>query len=392
VTVNLEACPSCGSGDLRAFYCVSDVPANSVLLLPNRERALSFPVGNIRLHRCDCCGFVFNAAFDSALTEYSGQYESTQAFSSTFVRFSEELAADLIQRHGIHNQTILEIGCGDGDFLRQLCALGANQGVGYDPAYDPGRHRPVRGVTFIPELFKESSPNHGASLVVCKMTLEHISDVGAFVGLVRAALRDSRETVVFFQVPNARYVFGAMAFWDVYYEHCSYFSAVSLASLFRCSGFDVLRTWTGYDDQYLMLEARPTVGIGDTEQSVAETVEDVRAETEQFGVLVGENMAEWRTRVRDYRSKGKRVALWGAGSKAVAFLAALGSDAPIEITVDINPHKAGTFLPGTGHEIMSPSSLTTAMPDVVIVMNPIYLAEIRRDLGILGLDPEVLTV
>ena len=31
-------------------------------------------------------------------------------------------------------------------------------------------------------------------------------------------------TVVFFQVPNARYVFGDLAFWDIYYEHCSYFT------------------------------------------------------------------------------------------------------------------------------------------------------------------------
>lgn len=387
-----ESCLACGSSDLHIFYSVSGVPVNSVLLLPSRERAAAFAVGDIRLKRCDSCGFVFNASFDQASTEYSGQYESTQAFSPTFVRFSEELARELIERHDIRDKTILEIGCGDGDFLRQLCTLGRNRGVGYDPAFAPGRHRASEDITFIPEFFTRSSRNHDANLVVCKMTLEHIHDVGTFVADLRQSLEGSPETVVFFQVPNSRYVFGGLAFWDVYYEHCSYFSELSLSALFVRSGFDVIRTWTGYDDQYLMLEARPSNATDPAAPVCAETVDDIRRETDHFGSQVDTRMDEWRERVVTYNSAGKRVALWGAGSKAVAFLAALGPTARIDLTVDINPNKAGTFLPGSAHEIVAPASLVEAPPDVVIVMNPIYLDEIRRDLGELGLGLEVLTV
>jgi hypothetical protein len=60
--------------------------------------------------------------------------------------------------------------------------------------------------------------------------------------------------------------------------------------------------------------------------------------------------------------------------------------------VDINPHKHGKFLAGTGHEIVAPEFLTQYKPDVVIVMNPIYCDEIRADLGRLGLSPQVIAL
>ena len=47
---------------------------------------------------------------------------------------------------------------------------------------------------------------------------------------------------------------------------------------------------------------------------------------------------------------------------------------------------------GTGHRIVSPDSLTEVQPDVVIVMNPIYLEEIRADLASRGLQAELKPV
>ena len=81
-----------------------------------------------------------------------------------------------------------------------------------------------------------------------------------------------------------------------------------------------------------------------------------------------------------------------AGSKGVAYLTALGLTDEIECAVDINPHKAGKFMAGTGHRIVQPEALVEIRPDVVVVMNPIYRAEIASTLGDLGLHPELVTV
>ena len=57
-------------------------------------------------------------------TEYSGRYESTQGYSPTFNAFHERLAQDMIDRFDLHGKEIIEIGCGNGEFLVLLCELG----------------------------------------------------------------------------------------------------------------------------------------------------------------------------------------------------------------------------------------------------------------------------
>jgi hypothetical protein len=83
------------------------------------------------------------------------------------------------------------------------------------------------------------------------------------------------------------------------------------------------------------------------------------------------------------------VVLWGSGSKAVGYLTTLGLKDEVAAVIDINPHKHGQYLAGTGHEIVSPDALVHLVPDVVVVMNPIYLDEIQGDLHRRGLFPEL---
>lgn len=52
--------------------------------------------------------------------------------------------------------------------------------------------------------------------------------------------------------------------------------------------------------------------------------------------------------------------------------------------VDINPHKQGRFLPGTGHVVVSPEQLRDQPSETVIAMNPVYCAEIETRLRTAG--------
>ena len=103
-------------------------------------------------------------------------------------------------------------------------------------------------------------------------------------------------------------------------------------------------------------------------------------------------LQRWRSYLNDQYAAGRRVVLWGSGSKGVAFLTTLGIEREITYTVDINPHKHGMFMAGTGQQIVSPTFLREYRPDVVVVMNPIYRDEIQRDLARLGVSADVVTV
>jgi hypothetical protein len=64
----------------------------------------------------------------------------------------------------------------------------------------------------------------------------------------------------------------------------------------------------------------------------------------------------------------------------------------IPYIVDINPHKQGKHVPGTGHPVVPPAVLREDPPDTVIVMNPIYREEIATLMADIGLGPEIISV
>lgn len=394
-----HVCQSCGAEGMKSFYSVANVPVNSVLLLPSKEEALAFPTGDITLGFCERCGFIANTAFKAELTEYSSRYEATQAYSPTFNSFAHRQATSLIEKYDLHEKTVLEIGCGMGEFLIQMCELGNNRGIGFDPAYVDDRiDSPVKEqITFFKDFYSEKYTEHQSDFVCCKMTLEHIDRTDEFIGTVRRSVGDRPETIIYFQIPNALYVLEDIAFWDVYYEHCSYFSKGSLARLFRRNGFEVLHLDTDYDDQYLTIEARPIPGhlngAGHPNLKLLPDEDDMdvlHRAVEHFASNHQERHDHWRRLVQEKQEAGERVVLWGGGSKAVAFLTTLGITTEVEYAVDINPLKHGTFLPVTGQEVIAPERLQEIQPQLIIAMNPIYCPEIQKDLDRLGIDAELI--
>lgn len=387
-----KTCPSCGAGPLRQFFEAKGVPVNSCILLASPEEARAYPRGDIRLGFCGGCGFVSNMAFDERLTEYSGRYEETQGFSPTFGAFHDQLATRLIERYGLRGKEILEIGCGKGEFLALICRLGGNRGVGFDPGYVEGRLEPGREsqITIIRDFYSAKYRRYAGDLVCCKMTLEHIPATGEFVGTVRDAVADRPGTVVFFQVPEATRILRDCAFEDVYYEHCSYFSPGSLERLFRRFGFETLDVGTEYGGQYLTIEARPGPDRQADRPLRHDDVERLGEYVARFPGRCRERLETWRARLDELRESGRRVALWGSGSKGVSFLTTLGVGEEVGCVVDINPFRQGHFMAGTGHPIVAPESLTDYKPDTVIVMNGVYRDEIAASLRGLGLTPEVV--
>jgi SAM-dependent methyltransferase len=393
-TIAEHFCPCCFSKGMKIFHELENVPVNSVLNLKTYDQAASFPRGKIILAFCESCGFISNVAFDSTLLEYSAEYESTQIFSSTYTSFARHQAEQLIERHGLRGKDLLEIGCGNGEFLTLLCELGDNCGLGFDPAYKEGRVEGRNGiqVKFIKDFYSEKYAEHLADFIYCRMTLEHIPTAGDFVGMVRRSIRKHPDVLVFFQVPDVTRILRECAFEDIYYEHCSYFSPGSLARLFRNSDFEVLKLEKIYDDQYVTIDARPVNGGFLNMLPEEEDLDRLKSLIEAFTEKFQKKFYEWKERIDNYYTEGRRVVVWGSGSKGVTFLTTLGINNEIEYVVDINPYRQGCYMVGTGHRVIAPDFLKEYKPDVVIAMNAIYRNEINKDLNSMELDPEILAL
>jgi hypothetical protein len=383
-------CPACGGAHLAEIYRLERIPVQSCVLLDSREAALAFPRAPLSLRFCDDCGFIFNAVFELGLVDYASATEESQHFSGTFNRFAAELVDEIARRYDLEGRETLEVGCGKGDFLRELVAKTGTRGLGVDPGFIPERlvangHE----IRFLREYFDPASITVPPDFVVCRHTLEHIPEVAGFIEDIVAVIGGRNDVGTFFETPDVERVLREGAFWDIYYEHCSYFTLGSHARLFRRGGMQVTDLHLAYDDQYIIQFAAPGRGAPLPQEN---DFERVRALARAFPERVAERRAHWRGFVQGRHREGRRVAVWGGGSKGVAFLTTNGLRDEVAQVVDINPHKQGKFLPVTGHQVVGPAALASAPPDTVIVMNPIYLPEIAADLATLGLEPELVAV
>jgi len=385
-------CNNCGAQEMFVFYEVRDVPVHSCLLMPTRQQALKFPRGTVDLGFCEECGFISNVAFDPSVLDYSSVYEDQQCFSPTFNTFAQDLAKRLIEKYDLYEKDILEIGCGKGDFLALLCELGHNRGVGIDPAYvkDRIQSKASDRLTFIQDYYSERYANFHGDLVCCRHTLEHIHNTAGFVGSVRRAIGNRLDTIVFFEVPDVTRILRELAFWDIYYEHCSYFSPRSLARLFRSCKFEVIGLSRAFDNQYLLIEARPVSEASGKVHELEESFEEIANDVKYFAAHCREKLDRWKNWLQQIVAEEKRAVVWGSGSKCVSFMTTLGVKDEIEYVIDINPFRQGKFLPGASKKIMPPEFLKEYKPDVTIVMNPIYCNEIRQMLDNMEVTTEVI--
>jgi SAM-dependent methyltransferase len=389
--IDSNVCPSCGSSNVSIFYQAKCVPLNS-MLFSSYEEAVGILRGDVRLAFCGSCGFIFNAAFDPSKLGDSSLAPEEQGFSTTFNAFVQRLAKQLIENYDLHNKRILEIGCGRGDFLALLCELGNNFGIGIDPSIVTGsvKTEASNRLTFIRDFYSDRYSQCDGDLICCRHTLEHIHDTADFLNKVRRATDKNSNSAVFFEVPDVTRVLNEGAFWDIYYEHCSYFSLGSLARLFRSCKFEVTNLRRDYFDQYLLIEAKPVNKISEKSFKIEESVLETEQKVKNFSCLSQKKIEFWNNYLMQTQKSKKRAIIWGSGSKCIGFMTTLNIEKEIEYIVDINPNRQGKFIPGAGTEIVPPEFLKEYKPDTIIVMNPVYCYEIKQMLDDLGIIPELI--
>ncbi|MEC7763665.1 MAG: class I SAM-dependent methyltransferase [Pseudomonadota bacterium] len=345
-------------------------------MIHDRASALAEPRGTIALAYCRTCGFAFNSAFEAALVSYDTAYESTQTHSRTFTDYMRGLVADLNAR-ATGSGTVLDVGCGQGEFLAAFAEVSDRPLIGVDPALDFSRCQ-VADATLIPSVFRATDVTDDLALITCKMTLEHVVDPVSLIQEIAACAARSSETLVFLQVPNTAHIYERTLFADIIYEHVNYFTAPAIHTACARAGLEVIETFVTYGDQHLGILAR-----AGADTKTAPTQPDTLL-FEGFQTRLATTIAEARETLTALIAAGRRPIIWGAGSKAVAFLNFTGLEDAIDCAIDINPLKRGTFLPGSGIPVFLPEDADFTTVTDVVVMNPVYANEIAATLQSYG--------
>ena len=119
-SIVIEKCPLCSAPTIRDFLLRENVPVHQNLVFEDRQSALQVARGDLDLVVCETCGFVFNRAFDITKIQYGPDYDNAQFHSPSFSAYLDDLVDSLVREKGVRDCQIVEVGCGQGDFLRRI--------------------------------------------------------------------------------------------------------------------------------------------------------------------------------------------------------------------------------------------------------------------------------
>ena len=377
-------CPACGVRDVAPCVTTPLLPVIANAFPGDRTLARAIPRVALELWACARCDHLFDAAFDPSRLHYDQDYETSLHHSAHFRAWAARLATRLSAALPEHGGTVVELGCGRGEFLGMF-ARDDRRCLGFDRSYD-GRQAPRTGLSIEAQDYDQA--RHGAldaDLVVCRHVLEHLPAPATLMAALRAAA--APQGTVYVEVPNGLWTMRDGGIWDLVHEHCGYFTPRSLAALARRTGFGVRSLETDYGGQFLGAELALDPRADRAKEPAADATLAAR-----FAATLRERLSHWNERLARELDAGRRIAIWGAGTKGVTFVNALPRGAEIARLVDRNPHKRGRFVPGTGQPIVAPADLVAQPPDLVLVMNPLYRDEVAAELTALGIRCDVEAV
>lgn len=366
-------CPCCSGVNVRQIFETAAMPVNSCIITKSADVARAFPRAPIALWACATCHFLWNASFDAAYVDYGADYEATQIHSPYFRNYLSGLARDWMAEHQGTDCSVLEVGCGQGEFLQVLGDCSNATLMGYDPAFRGDAPDGIR----IEALKLPDQPDRQYDLVINRMTLEHVTDPVAFLRQMRAWTKPNGALIS--QVPNAGRTLRDGLVCDLFYEHVNYFTETSLGAALKSAGLGHVAMHTGYDGQHLTAIARIGGNAGIDLPDPPDSPD-----------LLGDNLhafaGQWDRVLNAQLALGRKNWIWGTGSRATTFLSLLGTPDLITGAIDINPNRTGSYILGTGCETFLPRYLSGGNPVCVIAMNSIYEAEIRSTLDDLNVD------
>jgi SAM-dependent methyltransferase len=314
-------------------------------------------------------------------TEIFTEYPYFSSYSASWLEHTAEFARLVIDRLRLDERSIVvEAASNDGYLLRNFVDAGIPV-LGIEPARNVAAAAIAAGVpTEVGFLGRERAAaiverEQAADLVVANNVLAHVPDLDDFVGALHALLKPAG--VLTIEVPHVLRMIERVEFDTIYHEHLSYFSLLAAQDVLSRRGlriFDVdelpthggsLRLWacrreTDYETKPAVkrvLEAERTAGL------------DSVAGYSGFSKGVESLLRELRRFVEDAKSKGSRIAAYGAAAKGSTLLntAAFTTD-EIDYVVDRNPHKQGRFMPGSRLPILEPGYVLDDRPDFLLLL------------------------
>ncbi|CAN5886486.1 class I SAM-dependent methyltransferase [soil metagenome] len=334
--------------------------------------------------QCPACTHVWNRSFRYDAVPYR---DSPNRMFNNGVIWQGHLAdsCDRLVRRMPPHPTLVEVGCGEGHFLRALAKAsgGDSRILGFDPSTHP---ETGQGFEFHARLFEPLADvvGYAPDAIVIRHVIEHLTDPAALIeSLAWGASQLDKPCWLFAESPCIDRVFATGRLADFFYEHTSHFTTNSFRTLMARAG-EVFELAHGYDGE--VVYALVKLGVPAAIAVQAEATERFMAESQDHRAAI-------RLQIDDLAAGDRTIAVWGGTGKGAAFMHQFGLDAErFPLVVDSDPSKVGTFVPGTGQPIQFRDVLKARPPEVVIIPMQWRAADIVREMATQGISAALILI
>ena len=364
VTITLNnftasSCPVCHYTLASPFFDGGKQPLATLGWPDTSAEAMAMPHHALDYVQCPRCTHIWNRSFSYESIPYANN--PNRMFNNGAIWQGHlSKTRDLLLSQLPNKPTIIDIGCGEGHFVRGLSQVLQVQGrfLGFDP--NTSSESGV-GVEFYPRYFAPFTDitKYSPDLLIMRHVLEHLLDPASFIDqLAWGAAQINKPVRLFAEMPCIDRVLQSNRLVDFFYEHPSQFTTKSFATLMEQGG-KILDLSHGYDGEviYALIELK-----------VPSQYQQHAIESNEFYKQAVVSQANIKNQLHDLIAAGKKVGIWGGTGKAAAFMHYFDVDATnFPLVIDSDLDKVGTFVSKTGQQIQYRNVLKNQQVDILII-------------------------
>lgn len=338
-------CPICGFQKGRILKKIEMIKLNNIPIDTEYD-----------VVKCEKCGFCY-ADVSSKQNQYDLYYKNSNIYSvsaslkENIISQMCKVRYEVFEKYVEKDSRILDIGCGDGAFLRYLKERGYNNIYGIDPSGESIRCLAENGISGeIGNIFGEVpyKLKNQYDVVTCTAVLEHICELKLALAQMELYLSQSRAKI-FIEVPAVEgfeeNIFPVANYFNQ--EHINYFSIVSLDNLFITNGYKRI---SKKEEAYKTIKENETqkelslcVMYQRTEEKcniVRDTISD-KSIKNYFDIIHVKNNNMYN-KLKEIAILHEKIVVWGTGSFTLQMLKEIPElESHIAYFVDNNELKQG---------------------------------------------------
>lgn len=326
--------------------------------LPSEEELSQEKAIDYNLYQCSGCGLV---QIDVPPVDYYKDVKRSGGYSTTMFNLRCDQYKRFLEICPLENKRVLEVGCGQGEFLRiwreakfpvdaygiehedSLVKIALNDGLKVSKNFALDETTKIDGAPF--DAF-------------CSFNfMEHQPDPNGMLRCIFNNLADDAWGLI--TVPSLEYILEKESYYELIRDHLLYFSQDAFKFLLEKNGFTVKSfrmvnrdTWEAIVEKKKPINAK---ALRDNKKNLQNEIYDI---------------------VSSLKENDRKLAIWGASHQGLTILSSMDFEDTVAYVIDSAPFKQGRYTASSHVKIVSPEYLKENPVNTVLIIAPGYTDEI----------------